>query len=151
MKELIGEECFRVLDNDEYILFYFGASWCKPCQEILPSMEELIKGYDSNIIQFYKIDIDHEENKLICEKCKIKAVPSFLIFRERTFINRTKGNHIENVTQMINNAIYSNEIEEPEPTPIPEPGPTPISEPEPVKKDPFIANKELFNKDKLFN
>ena len=68
MEELVGERCFRILDNKEYILFYFGASWCKPCQEILPSMEDLIREYDPKMIKFYKIDIDNEENKLICEK-----------------------------------------------------------------------------------
>ena len=77
MKELVGEECFQILDNKEYILFYFGASWCKPCQEILPSMEDMIREYDPKMIQFYKIDIDNEENKLICEKCKLKL---FLLF-----------------------------------------------------------------------
>ena len=60
MKELVGKECFQILDNKEYILFYFGASWCKPCQEILPSMEDMIREYDPKMIQFYKIDIDNK-------------------------------------------------------------------------------------------
>ena len=55
MKEVIGDECFKVLDQDIYILFYFGASWCKPCQKILPFMEELVKEYDEKIIQFYRL------------------------------------------------------------------------------------------------
>ena len=109
MEELVGEECFQILDNKEYILFYFGASWCKPCQEILPSMEDLILEYDPKMIQFYKIDIDNEENKLICEKCKIKVVPSFLLFKERTFINRTKGNNISSIREMINSVFFPDE------------------------------------------
>ena len=148
MKELVGEECFQILDNKEYILFYFGASWCKPCQEILPSMEDMIREYDPKMIQFYKIDIDNEENKLICEKCKIKVVPSFLLFKERTFINRTKGNNIHSIREMINSVFFPDE----QMTPIED---RKIVEEEKKvkvegKKDPFVLNKEIFNKKMLF-
>ena len=147
MEELVGEECFQILDNKEYILFYFGASWCKPCQEILPSMEDLIREYDPKMIKFYKIDIDNEENKLICEKCKIKVVPSFLLFKERRFINRTKGNNIHSIREMINSVFFPDEQM------------TPIEQEKEevekkvkveVKKDPFVLNKEIFNKKMLF-
>ena len=140
MKELVGDECFKKLDGKEYILFYFGASWCKPCQEILPLMEDLNNKYDSNMIQFYKIDIDPEENKLICEKCKIKVVPAFLLFKERRFINRTKGNNIQAVVQMINNALFTSQEEEEEEEKEEEDKPKPI----PVKKNPFLANIIVF-------
>ena len=148
MEELVGEECFQILDNKEYILFYFGASWCKPCQEILPSMEDMIREYDPKMIQFYKIDIDNEENKLICEKCKIKVVPSFLLFKERTFINRTKGNNISSIREMINSVFFPDE----QMTPIED---RKIVEEEKKvkvegKKDPFTLNKEIFNKKRLF-
>ena len=148
MKELVGKECFQILDNKEYILFYFGASWCKPCQEILPSMEDMIREYDPKMIQFYKIDIDNEENKLICEKCKIKVVPSFLLFKERTFINRTKGNNIHSIREMINSVFFPDE----QMTPIED---RKIVEEEKKvkvegKKDPFVLNKEIFNQKMLF-
>ena len=144
MEELVGEECFQILDNKEYILFYFGASWCKPCQEILPSMEDLIREYDQKMIQFYKIDIDDEENKLICEKCKIKVVPSFLLFKERTFINRTKGNNIHSIKEMINTSLFPDE----QITPIEQE--KEVEKKVEVKKDPFALNKEIFNKERIF-
>ena len=149
MKELVGDECFNKLDEKGYILFYFGASWFKPCQEILPLMEDLKSQYDPNLIQFYKIDIDPPENKLICEKCKIKVVPSFLLFKERQFINRMKGNNIQGVTQMINNEMYTSHVEEEEEEEVEEveeDKPKPI----PIKKDPFLVNKSIFNKERLF-
>ena len=146
MKELVGKECFQILDNKEYILFYFGASWCKPCQEILPSMEDLIREYDQKIIQFYKIDIDNKENKLICEKCKIKVVPSFLLFKERTFINRTKGNNIHSIREMINSVFFPDE----QITPIEQEKEVEEEKKVEGKKDPFTLNKEIFNKKRLF-
>ena len=146
MEELVGERCFQILDNKEYILFYFGASWCKPCQEILPSMEDLILEYDPKMIQFYKIDIDNEENKLICEKCKIKVVPSFLLFKERTFINRTKGNNIHSIREMINSVFFPDE----QISPIKQEKVIEEGKKVEGKKDPFTLNKEIFNKKRLF-
>tara|TARA_Y100000590_G_scaffold425594_1_gene533758 strand:+ start:2290 stop:2733 length:444 start_codon:yes stop_codon:yes gene_type:complete len=146
MEELVGERCFQILDNKEYIFFYFGASWCKPCQEILPLMEDLIREYDPEIIKFYKIDIDNEENKLICEKCKIKVVPSFLLFKGRTFINRTKGNNISSIREMINSVFFPDE----QMSPIKQEKVVEEGEKVEEKKDPFTLNREIFNKKRLF-
>ena len=79
LEEISGDKCFEVLDQDIYIVFYFGASWCGPCQQVLPKLDELSNKYDPNMIRFYKIDIDLEENKIICDKCQIKSVPSFFL------------------------------------------------------------------------
>lgn len=139
MKEISGDDCFKVLDNNKYILLYFGASWCSPCQKVLPLMDNLINEYDSNLIDFYKIDIDRSENKTICDKCKIKSVPAFLLFNGRIFINRTKGNNIPAIKNMINEVF-----------PIQEEKKSPLKEEPLVKKDPFAANKEIFNKERIF-
>ena len=56
MESVTGDECFRKLDLEQHVLFYFAAGWCKPCQEAGPIVEELIKEYDSNKIKFFKVD-----------------------------------------------------------------------------------------------
>lgn len=142
MKEISGDECFDILDKKEYILFYFGASWCGPCQEVLPHLENLIQKYDETVIQFYKIDIDKEENKKICSVCKIKSVPAFLLFKERIFLNRTKGNDIPVITQMIDEIIN--------PPQSPLQSPPQKEEKKEIKVNPFEANKKIFDKKKLF-
>ena len=145
MKDIIGDDCFRILDSKEYILFYFGASWCGPCQQVLPHLDELSKKYDSNLIQFFKIDIDLEENKLICDKCEIKVVPAFLLFKDRKFINRIKGNNIPGVTQMINDILFP-------PPDFEVMGNTKkeIEKKDSKEIDPYEANRQIFNKKNLF-
>ena len=106
MKEIKGDECYTSLDIDDtkYTLFYFTASWCGPCQKILPEiikLEKLISDY----VNFYKIDVDEDENNELCEKCKILTVPSFLLFKQRTCVDRTSGANIENIKDMIKNNI----------------------------------------------
>ena len=38
MESLVGDECFTCLDKSQYIIFYFTASWCGPCQKIYPEI-----------------------------------------------------------------------------------------------------------------
>jgi thioredoxin 1 len=103
MNTIKGDECFKILDNNQYILFYFTASWCGPCQEIYPHLVELIKTLDQTKIIVYKIDIDEDENNEICEKCQIKSVPSFLLFKNRSLVDKTTGANIESIKKMIIN------------------------------------------------
>ena len=150
MKEIEGDDCFRVLDNKGYILFYFGASWCAPCQKILPLMDELIKSYDETMIQFYKIDIDKKENELLCNKCQIKVVPSFLLFKERRFINRMKGGNFEGVKSMINNELFKDDLKTDTIVVSGDGGKEDKkSETEDTKEKAFAYNRQLFNKKNL--
>ena len=103
MECLIGDNCFRILDKEQYIIFYFTASWCKPCQSIYPDLLKIIETLDNQKIIMYKIDIDEDDNNELCEKCQIKSVPTFLLFRNRKLLSNTSGANIQNVIQMINN------------------------------------------------
>jgi thioredoxin 1 len=138
LTEISGEKCFEVLDDDKYIFFYFGASWCGPCQQVLPKLNNLSNNYDKNIIEFYKIDIDLEENKIICDKCQIKVVPNFLLFKGREFINRTKGNNIDGITNMINSVLF------------PEPPKLEMIQEKVIENNPYQENRKIFNKENLF-
>jgi len=142
--EISGDKPFQVLDQGKYIFFYFGASWCGPCQQVLPQLTELSKKYDPNMIEFYKIDIDLEENKILCDKCEIKVVPAFLLFKGRKFISRTKGNNMPGVIQMINTILF--------PTPDFEAMQQKQKQKENEWKkesNPFEENRKIFNKEKL--
>ena len=96
-----GDECFTSLDNEGYILYYFTASWCGPCQRIWEDFLKLTDRYPN--ILFFKIDISEDENNEICEKCNVDSVPSFLLFKDRTYIERITGANLEAVSTMLNN------------------------------------------------
>tara|TARA_B100000214_G_scaffold375038_1_gene359757 strand:+ start:3961 stop:4311 length:351 start_codon:yes stop_codon:yes gene_type:complete len=101
MKKISGDECFTTLDNDGFLLYYFSASWCKPCQSILNDIINLSNIYTGKV-RFFKVDIDDDDNNEICEKCGIVSVPSFLLFKDREYINRIVGANIETIIQFIN-------------------------------------------------
>ena len=101
MEIIMGDDCFKTLDLKEYIFFYFTASWCGPCQAIAPEIKKLSEELDPNIIRFFKIDIDEDDNNEICDTCKIKSVPSFLLFKDRTYLNRVSGADINSIKKLI--------------------------------------------------
>lgn len=53
------------------------ATWCKPCQEMLPVIEELS---NTNDIPFYKVDIDKVPDAKTFTGAK--AVPMLYIYKE---------------------------------------------------------------------
>jgi len=100
MKIISGDECYTTLDQEEYILYYFTASWCGPCQRIWDDFLKLSENY-SNIL-FFKIDISDDDNTEICESCNVDSVPSFLLFKNRNFIERVVGANLKVVEDMLN-------------------------------------------------
>ena len=100
MEVISGDECFTKLDNEEYILYYFTASWCGPCQRIWEDFQKMPGKYEN--ILFFKIDISDEENTEICEKCNVDSVPSFLLFKDRNYIERITGANLQSVEDMLN-------------------------------------------------
>ena len=108
MNEISGDDCFLSLDSDKYILFYFTASWCGPCQRVYPEIVKIINEFNTDKVSFYKIDISNEDNNEIVEKCEVNSVPTFMLFKDRTFINKVLGADSEGFKKLINNNVFKN-------------------------------------------
>jgi len=104
MKEVCGDDCFKSLDDNKLVLFYFTASWCGPCQKISPKIEELSDKL-SDKVSTYKISIDNDENEEICEKCQIKSVPTFILFKERSSLGIINGGKLDELIHLIKNNL----------------------------------------------
>ena len=98
--ESITEDTIReIINQPEYLLFYFTAKWCGPCQKIKPMIIKLKEGLETDKIKFYMIDID--ENDDLCEKCNITSVPTFILFKDNKEIGQCKGANIIPVAELI--------------------------------------------------
>lgn len=64
---------------------YFSATWCGPCKQFKPIMEELSnEGYN---IEF----IDGDENREVAIKYNIRSIPTTVIEKDGNELNRIVG------------------------------------------------------------
>lgn len=75
------------LISKPYSIAIFSASFCKPCKEISPYIEEL-SAANTNIT-FLKIDI--EEGYEISDTYNISSIPYFKFYRDNVEINSYCG------------------------------------------------------------
>jgi len=99
MEEVTEDNIRDIINQDEYLLFYFTAKWCGPCQAIKPMILKLKEGLLTDKIKFYLIDID--ENDELCERCKVTSVPTFILFKDKKEVGQTKGSNIASVAELI--------------------------------------------------
>ena len=99
MESITVDNVSEIINQPEYLLFYFTAKWCGPCQRIKPMILELKEGLKTDKIKFYMIDID--ENDELCEKCEITSVPTFILFKDKKEVGHCKGANIISVANLI--------------------------------------------------
>jgi len=77
----VTDESFEkdVLQNDKKILVDFWASWCYPCLQIAPILEE-ISDEMSNEVVIAKHNIDEQPNQPT--KYGVRGIPTMLLFKD---------------------------------------------------------------------
>ena len=65
----------EVLESSSPVLVDFSASWCGPCKQLAPIVEDLAKEYDGRL-KVAKIDV--EESQQTAMKYGIMSVPTLL-------------------------------------------------------------------------
>ena len=101
MEVIKGDQCFEALDSKEHLLIYFGASWCEPCKEASPQFEELATKYPKNKIRFFKVSMEEEENQEFIQTNQVQNIPTFILFKDRNFIDRIIGGDFSKIKQLI--------------------------------------------------
>jgi thioredoxin 1 len=96
----ILENDISICDNEEcYLLFYFTAKWCGPCQKIKPLLQKISDGADSSKLKVFMIDID--ENDDLAKKFNIRSVPTFYLYKKKEIVGQTGGADIKKVKELI--------------------------------------------------
>ena len=99
---VIGEEHWiDLLSSSKTIVVDFYADWCGPCKKIAPIFHELNKEYP-NII-FAKVNVDKCKN--ITEKCKIRAMPTFQVWKNGKKIDELLGGNIPKLKDFVNHLM----------------------------------------------
>ena len=90
----------EVLHSDKPVLVDFSATWCGPCRQLSPLIDDLAKEYAGRI-KVGKVDIDQSQE--VAGKYGIMSVPTVLFFKG--------GQKIDTLVGLNAKSVYKAKIE----------------------------------------
>jgi len=86
--ELSEKNFDDIVAGGKPVLVDFWASWCGPCQFMLPIFDKLAKKYSDRIV-FARLNVD--ANQSVAARYDVYAIPTFIVFQEGKAIDRAVG------------------------------------------------------------
>ncbi|XP_043706338.1 thioredoxin-like protein CXXS1 [Telopea speciosissima] len=85
------------------VVVHFTATWCMPSVAMKPILEEMALVHQN--ILFLSVDVD--EVKEVASKMEIKAMPTLLLLREGTQVDKLVGANPEEIKKRIDGFVHS--------------------------------------------
>ncbi|MGD1835059.1 MAG: thioredoxin [Nitrososphaeraceae archaeon] len=77
----------QIISSKKPTLVDFWATWCGPCQFMLPVFDKLAKKYSH--ITFGRLNVD--DNQDTSSKFEVYAIPTFILYSEGKILERAVG------------------------------------------------------------
>ena len=87
MTELLTESNYQEQTSNGVSLVDIYASWCGPCKQISPIIDELAN--EATDYSVFKVDAD--ENKAILQETGVRSIPTILVYKDGEIVDRHVG------------------------------------------------------------
>jgi len=77
----------EVLRSDKPVLVDFWASWCAPCLNLAPTVEEIAEEQPS--IKVGKVNVDDEQE--LARQFRVMSIPTLMVFKDGELVEREPG------------------------------------------------------------
>ena len=87
--EHINENQFKsvVLDSQKPVLVDFFATWCGPCRQMSPVLDQIAS--ERNDVKIVKVDVDQSSD--LASKYGVMGVPTMIVFKDGQIANKAVG------------------------------------------------------------
>ena len=77
-----------IINSEKPVLVDFFATWCGPCQMLLPVLNQVKESLQDRIT-IIKIDVD--KNQTLAQKYQVRGVPTMMLFQDGKQLWRQSG------------------------------------------------------------
>ncbi|WP_193782427.1 thioredoxin [Nitritalea halalkaliphila] len=78
----------ELIQGEQAVLVDFYATWCGPCQQMQPILEETARQLGGQV-KIVKVDVD--KNPMAATKFQVRGVPTLILFRKGEVLWRQSG------------------------------------------------------------
>ncbi|KAI8915715.1 thioredoxin-like protein, partial [Gorgonomyces haynaldii] len=87
----------KLIQSSKLTVVDFWAEWCGPCKAVAPRFEQLSKEHTQ--VQFLKVNVDEQQE--ISSQHQIRAMPTFLFFKQGKLLDTVVGADINKIIRLI--------------------------------------------------
>ena len=97
--EVTPQSYEKLISENEYALVDFYGTWCGPCKQLLPLVEQISETY-KDTLTVGKFDVDQDRDLLA--SMSIRSIPALILFKNGQEVGRNVGSAtMEKLTDFI--------------------------------------------------